>query len=137
MILAITRRVDHFVQKYGDTVSVVRGSRFIDNAGIIDIRVKPSLEVLQDIVNGYIELHTPIMRQILDTAPAMAPLDVFVNEEGLLDQLPSPVMIDSAWPRIFGDVAFCGGTDKKGETLPLSSSQREYLLGVIRAESLN
>jgi hypothetical protein len=87
---------------------------------IAEFEVGNSYNLIKDAVGGYI--------QVVPLAKAKA--DLWVNEEGKLDNLPQNPIGTSLWvdeygytDTIVGNIIITGGTDENGETLGLSLEQ--------------
>lgn len=89
---------------------------------IIDFPTDNQLPIMQDAVGGWIER----VGIVCDGYP----LDMWVNEEGLLKRLPynsvATYLYESTYNvqgLIVGDVIITGGSDESGDTLPLTLNQ--------------
>jgi hypothetical protein len=87
---------------------------------IVEFEVGKSYNLIKDAVGGYI--------QVVPLAKAKA--DLWVNEEGKLDNLPQNPIGTSLWvdeygytDTIVGNIIITGGTDENGDTLGLSLEQ--------------
>lgn len=65
-------------------------------------------------------------------------VDMWLNEEGKMINLPDNPIATVAWASVFGetdiivgDVVFTGGVDSEGETIGLSETQFDKLLNVL------
>ena len=87
---------------------------------IVEFEVGKSYNIIKEAVGGYIQV-VPLEK---------ANVDLWVNEEGKLNNLPQNPIGTSLWvdeygytDTIVGNIIITGGTDENGETLGLSLEQ--------------
>lgn len=86
---------------------------------------KPTLEMMQETVGGYIETMTRIPSPFRKEVE----IDAFVNEEGLLIGLPivMAVMDDYGVRPFAGNVVFVGANIRTGESVALTAEEIDFI----------
>lgn len=78
------------------------------------IEIEQSLKMLQQLVGGYIEMVE---------CPGVDKVDIILNEEGKLLDLPMNIALPEYEDIAFGDIVFAGVNHQDGDTISLTDGQ--------------
>lgn len=102
------------------TVVVLSRNEETDDLELNVVDIDGSLESLNKIVGGYIEMPT------ISTELASRKIDVVINEEGKLIDLKPTILARQIRDVIFGNVIFIGSGDY-GESISLTTEQIDFV----------
>lgn len=89
------------------------------------------------------ELLSTALDGMVEVVSVSDDIDIWVNEEGKIRQMPNNAYATLLWNRVFstpdiiaGTMIITGGLDEMGETIGLSDDNVDYVLGLIGKNSL-
>ena len=89
------------------------------------------------------ELLSTALDGMVEVVSVSDDIDIWVNEEGKIRQMPNNTYATLLWNRVFntpdiiaGTMIITGGLDEMGETIGLSDDNVDYVLGLIGKNSL-